>query len=452
MSHRGGGDEEAGEQRGVGQSTWAVPVPWLQSLQSVALAEISLSGEVLSANDGFYVLLQRPPGSTVDDVARYLVNPTFAELAATASRAAPGEAVYRGLITFVDQLGEPRSLLSRVFRHNDHLGLVAEHDVHEHQRLFAAVMRLNDELANQQRALTRANRELAREKAEQKRLLQELASAQAHLLQSAQLASVGQLAAGVAHEINNPLGFVASNLTTLGSYVADLLAVIDAYAAAEGLIGCDASVLKSIRSVRERCDIDFVREDAGTLVSESADGVARVARIVRDLKDFSRINESEWQVVDLHACIESTLNVACHELRQAAEVVREYGVLPELHCCPSQLNRVFMNLLVNAMQSMDGARPGQIFLRTGRTGDQLWIEIEDNGEGIAPENLQRIFDPFFTTRPIGAGTGLGLSSAWGIVSRHGGRIEVRSAPGEGSCFRVWLPLSPKASAWPAAEQ
>ncbi|WP_291991496.1 ATP-binding protein [Candidatus Accumulibacter sp. ACC003] len=406
----------------------------------MAFAEISVSGRLISANDGLHVLLQRSSGEVVDDVAPYFSNPNFAELVASFERAAPGDILHQGLLTFLDELGEPHSLLARVFRHGDHLALLAEHDVGENQRLLATVLGLNDELAEQQRVLARANRQLAAEKAEQRRLLQELAAAQAHLVQSAQLASVGQLAAGVAHEINNPIGFVRANLTTLGSYVDDLLSVVDAYAAGEALLASDAALLAGIEALRARCDLDFVRADAPELVAESAAGIARVARIVSDLKDFSRINESEWQVTDLHACLESTLNVASHALQKVV-VVREYGALPALYCCPSQLNQAFMNLLVNAIQSLDGSRPGQIFLRSGVVGDQGWIEIEDNGQGIAAANLARIFDPFYSTRAIGAGTRLGLSSAWGIVSGHGGRIEVRSEPGVGSCFRVWLPLS-----------
>jgi len=418
----------------------------LQTLQSVAFAEISVSGRVISANDGFYVLLQHSAGRVVvvDDVGQYFSNPPFAELVASVQGAAPGEVVHQGLITFLDQLGEPHSLLARVFRHGDHLALLAEHDVGENRRLLGAVLSLNDELAEQQRVLARANRQLAAEKAEQQRLLHELAAAQAHLVQSAQLASVGQLAAGVAHEINNPIGFVRANLATLGSYVDDLLAIVDAYAAGEALLARDAALLASVQALCLRCDLDFVRADAAVLVAESVAGVARVARIVSDLKDFSRIDESEWQLADLHACLERALNVASHALRQVA-VVRQYGVLPTLYCCPSQLSQAFMNLLLNAIQWLDLSRPGQICLRSGQLGDQAWIEIEDNGQGIAAANLQRIFDPFYSTRAIGAGSGLGLSSAWGIVSRHGGRIEVRSEPGAGSCFRVWLPFSRMAS-------
>lgn len=419
--------------------------PLLQALQCVVLAEISTTGTIVAGNAGFWSLLRRAPGSSADDVADNLINPPLAELLARVRRAAPGEIAYRGLVTVVDDFGASHSLLGTVFRQGDHLGLLAEHDVHEYQRLSVTVMQLNDELADQQRALTRANHQLGREKAEQARLLKELVAAQTQLVQAAKLASVGQLAAGVAHEINNPLAFVQANLTTLGHYVSDLFAVVDAYAAAAALVDRDHPLLAAVRRERQRCDIDFVRQDADAVVAESAEGIARVARIVRDLKDFSRINESEWQQVDLHACLESTLNVCRHKLDQATEVVREYGALPALHCCPSQLNQVFMSLLVNAMQAI-GDGPGRIFLRTGRTGDEGWLEIEDTGHGIAADVLPRIFDPFFSTRPVGQGTGLGLSSAWGIVNQHGGRIDVRSEVGRGSCFRICLPLAPTAAA------
>jgi len=248
----------------------------------------------------------------------------------------------------------------------------------------------------------------------------------------------------VAHEINNPIGFVSSNVTVLGDYLADLLAVLDAYASAEPLIARDPRALAAIRGVCQERDLDFVRQDSQKLLAESRDGLMRVKQIVQNLKDFSRVDQVEWQLADLHQGLNSTLNMVASELLSKAEVVRAYGDLPPLLCNPGQLNQVFMNLLVNSAQAIE--TQGTITLRTGRQSgadgqsDWGWVEVQDTGAGIAPEHLKRIFEPFFTTKPVGSGTGLGLSLSYGIVKKHGGRIEVTSERGKGSCFRVWLPL------------
>lgn len=303
--------------------------------------------------------------------------------------------------------------------------------------LLAANADLEMRVAERTLALQSANAEL-------QQLLNRLADVQSQLMQKEKLAAVGQLAAGVAHEINNPIGFVTSNLASLAEYAEDLLAILDAYAEAEPLIGRDPHALAAIRRIKEERDLDFVRGDIGTLLSESRNGLARVARIIRDLKDFSRVDESDWQVADLHSGLDSTINVVRSEIRQKAELRREYGDLPPLRCHPGQLNQVFMNLLINAAQSIE--RHGLIAVRTGCDDDWGWVEICDDGCGIPAEQLPRIFEPFFTTKPVGEGTGLGLSMSHSIVSNHGGRIEVTSTVGQGSCFRVCLPLKQGADA------
>jgi two-component system, NtrC family, sensor kinase len=277
---------------------------------------------------------------------------------------------------------------------------------------------------------------------EQQRLIAKLQEAQQQLLQSEKLASIGQLAAGVAHEINNPVGFVNSNMGTLRAYVDTLFGVIAEY---ERLAAAAAPALAGqLAVVRARADLDFLKDDAGALVAESMDGLKRVRDIVASLRDFSRVGETDWQVADLHAGIDSTLNIVANELKYKAVVEKHYGVLPPVTCLVSQLNQVFMNLLINAGHAI--AAPGVITIRTGHDGDWVWIEIGDTGSGIAPEHLNRIFEPFFTTKPVGSGTGLGLSLSYGIVKRHGGRIEVDSQAGRGTRFTVHLPVHPIQSA------
>jgi two-component system, NtrC family, sensor kinase len=170
----------------------------------------------------------------------------------------------------------------------------------------------------------------------------------------------------------------------------------------------------------------------------------RVKQIIQDLKDFSHVDESTWQMADLEKGMDSTLNVVSNEIKYKAEVVKEYAGLSDVECMPSQINQVFMNLLVNAAQAIE--EKGIITIRSGMAGDEVWLEVADSGKGIAPEHLNRIFDPFFTTKPIGKGTGLGLSLSYGIVQKHHGRIEATSELGKGTTMRVWLPLRQEESA------
>ncbi|MBU1692153.1 MAG: PAS domain-containing protein [Gammaproteobacteria bacterium] len=279
---------------------------------------------------------------------------------------------------------------------------------------------------------------LQQEQEEQRKLIAELHSTQSQLLQSEKMASIGQLAAGVAHEINNPIGFVHSNLGSMEKYIDNLFAIVSAYEAAEGDYLPGSACLPRLQAIRKQFDLDFLREDIPALLSESRDGITRVKKIVQDLKDFSHVDESERQWSDLHHGLDSTLNIVWNELKYKVEVVKEYGNLPEIECFPSQINQVFMNLFVNAGHAIETR--GTLTIRTGAETEQVWVEIADSGKGIAPEHLPRIFEPFFTTKPIGKGTGLGLSLSYGIIQKHHGRIEVESEIGHGTTFRVWLPV------------
>lgn len=290
--------------------------------------------------------------------------------------------------------------------------------------------------------LTERNRELSTANAQ-------LEQAHQQLLQSEKLAAIGQLAAGVAHEINNPVGFVLSNLNSLDTYVHDLFSVIDAYVAVEAQLGADE--LRRLLAVRRDADLEYLREDAPTLLRESREGLSRVREIVVDLRDFSRVDSTHtWEWVDLHRCIESTLNIVGKEVRYHAELVRSFGELPQIHCVPSQIGQVVMNLVMNAAHACAttgaNAAPGMVCVRTGAApgGDAVWLEVQDTGCGIAPENLKRIFEPFFTTKPVGQGTGLGLSVTYGIVSAHGGSVDVHSVVHEGTTFRIMLPVDQSA--------
>ncbi|SBT09058.1 putative Multi-sensor signal transduction histidine kinase [Candidatus Accumulibacter aalborgensis] len=269
-------------------------------------------------------------------------------------------------------------------------------------------------------------------------LNEKLEQTQGQLLQSEKMAAIGQLAAGVAHEINNPVGFVYSNLGSLKEYLTGLLRLVDAYHRAAKSCSPGDPVLQEADRLARDFDLDFVRHDAIALLAETKDGLERVKCIVRDMREFSHSDGAEWQTVDLHKCLDSTLNMVWNELKYRVTLVKDYGDLPDIHCLPSQLSQVFMNLLINAAHAI-GER-GTIALRTGREADTVWVEVEDSGVGISPGNLAHIFEPFFTTKPVGSGTGLGLAVSYGIIRKHQGHIDVRSELGQGTTFRVILPI------------
>jgi two-component system NtrC family sensor kinase len=287
----------------------------------------------------------------------------------------------------------------------------------------AQLSRLEEAVRERTGEIMQANQALQAEISERKQL-------QSQLLQSEKLASIGQLAAGIAHEINNPIGYIFSNFSTLEGYLGQLFGIL---AAAESgtLAGHDAE------------ELAFLKEDIPVLMRESKQGIERVRQIVQDLKDFSRADSTqEWQWASLHRGIDSTLNVVASEIKYRADVVKEYGEIPDIECLAPQLNQVVMNLVVNAAHAM-GEQRGRITIRTGVEpgGREVWLEVADTGSGMPPEVQKRIFEPFFTTKPVGKGTGLGLSLSYGIVQKHQGRIDVHSAVGQGTTFRVTLPVN-----------
>ena len=273
-----------------------------------------------------------------------------------------------------------------------------------------------------------------------------LEAAHVQMLQSEKMASVGQLAAGVAHEINNPIAFVASNLGTLRTYLRDVFRLLESYEELEAEVPAASPLLPKVNTLKQVIQLAFLREDVFALLQESADGVERVAKTVKDLKDFSHVDKADWQHVNVHENLESTLNVVKHELEQKVDVVRQFGDVPPLECLPIQLNQAFLNLLINACQSIEGR--GTVTVRTEHDGDRVRIQVSDTGKGIRSEDLGRIFEPFFTTKPVGTGPGLGLSVAYSVVKYHGGTIEVTSEPHKGSTFTITLPLARGAATAP----
>ena len=262
------------------------------------------------------------------------------------------------------------------------------------------------------------------------------------LLHSEKMASIGQLAAGVAHEINNPTGFVASNLNTLGEYTADLVAVLKncrcLIDACGGMEGAGGEAAEKAGKLWEKCDVNYIVEDLDKIVKESADGMGKIKKIVDDLKDFAHSGTKVVEVVNLNEIIDKTLTIAWNEIKYKAEVVKECSDLPPVTCWAGQLGQAFLNILVNAAQAIEDR--GTITIRTRTEGETVCVEISDTGAGIPSEVLDRIYDPFFTTKPVGKGTGLGLNITYNIIKQHGGEIAVQSKPGKGTTFTISLPV------------
>lgn len=269
----------------------------------------------------------------------------------------------------------------------------------------------------------------------------------AFLLQNEKLASIGLLSAGVAHEINNPLAFVANNLVVLQRDCKGLLEVLDAYTAADDSLARSApAAMQRVRDLADSMDLPYVHDNLARLLERTREGIDRVSRIVHSLRGLARIDAPRRQDARLPDLIDSSLEIIRGRYRRLGVVVEQHhDPDPTVPCVMTQLSQVVLNLLVNAFQAIEAAQRdgGRVVIRSERRGEDLVLEIADNGHGILPEHLPRVFDPFFTTKDVGEGTGLGLSISHHIVTAHGGRIEVESTPGQGSCFRVYLPLKEK---------
>ena len=273
------------------------------------------------------------------------------------------------------------------------------------------------------------NRQLAHGKAELERL-------QAQVVHHEKMASLGQLAAGIAHEINNPVGFIYGNLAVLKQYIEELRELLDYYDQANinGEITAGATVIK------RKIGYEKLIESLTSLIDDCYGGAERIGGIVKNLRTFSRLDDAEFSKTDLHEGIDSTLRLlSSYYTAGNLTLVRDYGNLPLIDAFAGQLNQVWMNLLVNAAQAV-GDNAGRVAVRTYAENDSVVIEISDSGAGIAPEHLHRIFEPFFTTKTVGEGTGLGLSISFGIIAQHRGQIEVESNANNGTIFTVRLPI------------
>jgi two-component system NtrC family sensor kinase len=267
----------------------------------------------------------------------------------------------------------------------------------------------------------------------------------ARVIQSEKLASLGMLSAGVAHEINNPLAYVANNLAVLERDVRFLLTLLAIYEKADqDLAATQPDLIQQVAKLSAEFDLNYVKENMGKILSSTRQGVKRVADIVRNLRGFARLDYAAVDQADIHEALQTAIEMLRGRLdRRNITVDERLGTLPPVSCSPAQLNQVFLNLLVNAMQAIESTHrdDGRIEITTDSENGEIVVEVADNGCGIADEILPQIFDPFFTTKEVGDGTGLGLSITHSMVQDHGGRLEVESAPGQGTRFRVFLPVA-----------
>lgn len=259
------------------------------------------------------------------------------------------------------------------------------------------------------------------------------------------MASLGALTAGIAHELNNPINFVSSNINPLRRDIEDVLEVLERYAAISSSDDKSAlsGKLEEIEALKADIDLDYVIDEIHQLLNSIAEGAQRTASIVKDLKNFSRVDKNEIKKADLHEGIESTLTLLFNQYKNRVEVEKKYSDLPEVECFPGQLNQVWMNILSNAVQAMPNG--GLLTIVTEPDGDQVRVSIRDTGIGMTEEIKSRVFEAFFTTKDIGQGTGLGMSISASIIAKHHGKIDIETAVGRGSTFTVFLPVDQPAS-------
>lgn len=278
--------------------------------------------------------------------------------------------------------------------------------------------------------------ELEDKKEQVEKALNELKETQAMLIHNEKMTSLGQLVAGVAHELNNPINFIYGNLEHLKNYANDLIGLVKIYEKHSALL--PANLQSELENAKDEYDFEFISEDLPSLIKSCKDGSERCKQIVLDLRNFSRLDEAIVKEVDIHDGIDTTLNILHNKYKNRIDIHKNYGELPKLTCYAGQLNQVFMNILDNASYAIKDK--GNVYLSTLFDGENIVITIEDNGEGIDKDVLSKVFDPFFTTKPVGQGTGLGLSISYKVIKKHNGIIEVESEKGKGTKFTIKLPV------------
>ncbi len=305
--------------------------------------------------------------------------------------------------------------------------------------LGGSLQKFSDNLYNEKRKVEARTRQVQQKNSELEDRLDELNKTRLQLVQAEKMASVGQLAAGVAHEINNPVGFISSNLSTLRKYIVDLNDVMSEQVSfISNLEDKGHEKAKELAVLYRKSDMDFVLEDIDSLVEECIEGTQRVKSIVADLSEFSHVNSPELVEEDINALLDKTVSVSWNEIKYKCRVEKNYSDIPKVLCNGGKIAQAFLNLIINASHAMEDQ--GVLTLATGHVDNYVWVEIKDNGCGIPEDKLNKIFDPFFTTKDVGQGTGLGLHIVQSVLESHGGRVSVTSTEGVGTLFRLILPI------------
>ncbi len=435
-------DQDAGMPDAVAEIWRTIVGEFASSSRSLAVGLFGQDGSVLYVNPGMQDLLW-PADQAVQGLDR-LMSPSFADLIVVAQdtesdSSGETDSVPRLAHTGWVQVGSvtefSRSIFAQVWHHGEQILLIGEHDVAQLLMVEQEVMLLNGRLSDLQREVTLKNHKLTQ-------TLAELRETQAMLIHSEKMNAMGHLVAGVAHEINNPVAFVASNLQGMRAAVADLAGAL-AQMQQMALASDFAGRAHAVQAIRDEFEVEFAFEDLDEALSASLAGLDRVKKIVENLRTFSRHDEADYKVTDVRECLTSTLAILEPEMRNKVTVQMDLPDLPPIPCYAAQLSQVFMNLLLNATQAMDGS--GTITVRGEEDAKEIRLSFADTGPGIPGDVLTKIFDAFFTTKPVGSGTGLGLFLCHKIIAEdHKGRISATSEPGKGAVFTVALPKGGKA--------
>lgn len=405
--------------------------PFLKDWHIAALKEASVAFQPIQAVAIKLVvlglLLAIPIVLAIRWLSRRLTEPVQSLTRVVASITSSGDLSRRAEIGTRDELGTLALAFNGMA---ENLQRISQ----EREKFVAELEDLNKTLEHRVQERTKA---LESANAELTGAIAKLKAAQSQLVHSEKMASLGQLVAGVAHELNNPIGFLYANFPHLEAYTNDLLGLIEELRQ----LPMDGEQRAAIEGRIKSIDLDFLKEDALKIIRSGKSGASRIKEIVSSLRSFSRLDEAELKSVILEDGINDTLAILHHHIKNRIDVIKDYQLNEPVLCRAGQINQVFMNIIYNAIQAIDG--PGRVRIATRKEGEFAVISIVDSGKGVPPESIGKIFDPFFTTKKIGEGTGLGLSISYGIVEKHGGHIEVTSEVGVGTTFTVYIRMKPE---------